>query len=121
MNEWIILVWFSVCPINHSFYSGMVCKDGMLQNFYVSTSTERFNEKWNSLSGDNRNNSHIFKGSEFKVKEVLENISLTPISTSIHPCPGNPTTHPNLIEYSPGMWRCPVSGVIWTSKMLETE
>lgn len=73
MTEWIVLTWIGICPFRlNSLPADMVCEGDGVPRHFISSSTAAFNEKWNSLSGKERETARIFSGKELQVKTILE-------------------------------------------------
>ena len=69
MIEWIVLVWTVACPWVPSSFRGIQdCPDGNVQKFFISSATAQFEQKWNSLSGKERETARVFKGRERKIR-----------------------------------------------------
>ena len=82
MIEWIVLVWTVACPWVPSSFRGIQdCPDGNVQRFFISSTTAQFEQKWDSLSGKERETARVFKGQERRVVVKLElRPALVPIS-----------------------------------------
>ena len=68
MIEWIVLLWVSPCWPTSSWK----CSYGDATNFYVSSTTAQFEQKWNSLSGKERETARVFWGNEPCVRTSFE-------------------------------------------------
>ena len=73
MIEWVVLVWTVACPWVPSSFRGIQdCPDGNVQRFFISSTTAKFDQKWNSLSGKEREMARVFKGKEYQVRPFFE-------------------------------------------------
>lgn len=103
MIEWIVLIWTATCFPASSFECNSLHK---IDRVYVSSSITQFEQKFNCLSGKERETARIFRGNEF--------VSNTALTIKVLPSKTYRCFHDNvdMIYIGDGKWKCPKSSVI---------
>src|SRR3990167_8465050 len=106
MIEWIVLTWVATCWPASSFKCDGSDK---FDKVFVSSSVVQFEQKWNSLSGKDRETAQIFIGKKARVEVVLNPSPAPSENFQRYKCLGDDVW----LEYiGKGYYKCPKSGVI---------
>lgn len=72
MTEWIILVWLGINPFAKGTFCETVARETIsFWQVSITSTTKDFEDKWNSLSGEERKTATIYKGNEYEISNLL--------------------------------------------------
>lgn len=112
MIEWIVLVWTIANPLTG--FGGGVVEAKIGRNppqVFITSSTAQFQERWNSLSKEERESARVFKG-----YEKFVSIELTPGNSKRYPIHKCKLHEVDLERRAPNEWVCPLSGFVAAAK-----